>query len=486
MSANLLTPASPSPVSDMSTSVRIHYPANATASLACRATELSAFGEISRLDVSLSNINNCVLVTYFDVRSAQRALSALGSAANPFPGAAHDFRSVSIGIVMLPAFMATVGGFRTFGEVAGVSRRDQQLFVEYFDARAAQKVISVSSLVEPSFVSDLQQAAVFNHNLGDFPAAPGLQSNLLSNDTGLLFPNCCMNVLAEVIAGDGPRGAGPLGNNPPFSAEGCKAASDGTGVSNIAGLAPMVLGGGAISGTLQPEQTIPPPPGLGGSPVGKAAAVSPQKSIASTDKEDISAYDVQLKLIRSGKDTRTTVMLRNISKACSREAFVKLLEACDLGDRYTFLYLPYNRRLKLGTGFAFVNFLAPEDVLKFFLWRQRGGWQQLLGDSSGLPPALSYARLQGHDELMKHFNQSAVMNAQDEDTRPLFYDTKAIEQKEAGRDEDLVLTDTEDFVEGRQQVPSTCGIAFGGPKNWRNQKHSRRHRTEHNAMGAAY
>ncbi|CAE7246838.1 unnamed protein product, partial [Symbiodinium microadriaticum] len=49
--------------------------------------DLAEYGEIARLDASLAVIARCILVTYFDVRCAQRLmLSGLGRC-EPFPPA---------------------------------------------------------------------------------------------------------------------------------------------------------------------------------------------------------------------------------------------------------------------------------------------------------------------------------------------------------------------------------------------------------------
>ncbi|CAE8637035.1 unnamed protein product, partial [Polarella glacialis] len=48
--------------------------------------DLSKFGEIARLDTSLVVVARCVLVTFFDVRSAQQLLNASTSGrVEPFP-----------------------------------------------------------------------------------------------------------------------------------------------------------------------------------------------------------------------------------------------------------------------------------------------------------------------------------------------------------------------------------------------------------------
>jgi len=59
---------------------------------------------------------------------------------------------------------------------------------------------------------------------------------------------------------------------------------------------------------------------------------------------------------------RTTVMLRNLPSAYSRTMLIELLEAEGFTDRYDFVYLPIDFNSQAGLGYAFVNFLIPEDA----------------------------------------------------------------------------------------------------------------------------
>jgi hypothetical protein len=79
--------------------------------------------------------------------------------------------------------------------------------------------------------------------------------------------------------------------------------------------------------------------------------------------KDFQHFEIDPAKIESGEDTRTTVMLRNMPKSCSREDFQQLLEKCGLQDRITFLYMPFDKRRNGHCGFAFVNFTSAQDVL---------------------------------------------------------------------------------------------------------------------------
>ena len=57
-------------------------------------------------------------------------------------------------------------------------------------------------------------------------------------------------------------------------------------------------------------------------------------------KKDRPKLDIVPDKIRSGDDMRTTVLVRHIPEACSRDAFLELLETCGLSESYTFFYMP--------------------------------------------------------------------------------------------------------------------------------------------------
>jgi hypothetical protein len=100
--------------------------------------DFSAFGEVARLDTSLVS---SVLVTYFDVRSAQKLLLQRASAAEPLPQAAQDFRSVQVSMTSFVKKFGTRTNFEQFGEVAHIAVLGVDACIEFYDMRAAQALI---------------------------------------------------------------------------------------------------------------------------------------------------------------------------------------------------------------------------------------------------------------------------------------------------------------------------------------------------------
>mmetsp|Transcript_48064 Transcript_48064/g.104671 ORF Transcript_48064/g.104671 Transcript_48064/m.104671 type:complete len:695 (+) Transcript_48064:102-2186(+) len=146
------------------------------------------------------------------------------------------------------------------------------------------------------------------------------------------------------------------------------------------------------------------------------------RTLGKSESKEYSQYSIVPAQIRQGEDVRTAVMVRNVPRACSRESFEGLLMTCGLQNRYTFLYMPFKKRRYIHCGIAFVNFLTPEDVLLLYEAVRTPLWRSLPGSRGGMKPAVTYARLQGQDKLMKHFSLSAVMNDSDVLKRPVFRD----------------------------------------------------------------
>jgi len=168
------------------------------------------------------------------------------------------------------------------------------------------------------------------------------------------------------------------------------------------------------------------PPAAVHSPSNAQVSSGPQSAPGKPVREkvstkDLTKFDIVPDKIVSGEDTRTTVMVRNIPKACSREAFVSLLVAAGLDERYSFFYMPFDKRRNIHCGFAFINFRMPADVLQLQQGMQRQPeWRKLTNGPGNTQPALSYARLQGQEQLVKHFSLSAVMYDNDSRKRPMF------------------------------------------------------------------
>ncbi|CAH8364189.1 unnamed protein product [Eruca vesicaria subsp. sativa] len=110
----------------------------------------------------------------------------------------------------------------------------------------------------------------------------------------------------------------------------------------------------------------------------------------------------------------TTVMLRNIPNKYTREMLIEFLdEHCEAENNkeeneevvaYDFLYLPIDFQSKMNKGYAFVNFTKTEAVSKFKAACNNKAWYHF-GSKKILK--IAFARIQGKDMLVKHFEQMA-------------------------------------------------------------------------------
>jgi hypothetical protein len=318
-----------------SNTVRVTYPVGECPTTVDEAAEkLASFGDIARMDTSLAAMQSSVLVTFFDVRSAQRLLLTHPDTTESFANALHDVRVVRASSAAFAENVGTEGLLHKFGGAANVSTVGESVVIEFFDMRSAQL-----------FLSSVRGAVLVQP---DRWAQPKMTSSDLSLARAAL--------LAEEGIGSPERKE-------------------------------------------KPERTAHMKVGA----------------------KEFQRYDISAQKIRAGLDTRTTVMVRNLSGPNARTHFLNMLELLGLQERYTFFYMPYKEFRSVHAGFAFVNFCTAKDVLQLFVAVQRGLWKEIASPDAK-PLRMSYARFQGQQELQSHFNSSAVLHDQDPQKRPVFRD----------------------------------------------------------------
>ena len=110
------------------------------------------------------------------------------------------------------------------------------------------------------------------------------------------------------------------------------------------------------------------------------------------EKQIIKLEDVAL-----GKETRTTVMIRNIPIKYNDEILEKELEQFE--GKYDCLYMPFDYENGGNKGYAFLNLTSPYHVLLFFEIFNNKCWRFF--DSRKICE-LNYANFQGIEEIKKH------------------------------------------------------------------------------------
>ncbi|KAL1196772.1 terminal ear1-like protein [Cardamine amara subsp. amara] len=116
--------------------------------------------------------------------------------------------------------------------------------------------------------------------------------------------------------------------------------------------------------------------------------------------------------VESNDDHITTVMLRNIPNRYTREMLIEFIdEQCEQANKnqkdelcpisaYDFVYLPIDFRTKLNKGYAFVNFTNAKAVSTLKNACNHMPWSCFC---SRKVLEITSARIQGKDELVKHF-----------------------------------------------------------------------------------
>jgi len=347
--------------------------------------EFTAFGEIARLDTSLSAIRGCILVTYFDVRCAQRLLMEYSGCTEPFPAAAHDVRCVRTSMSTFFSLVGVNGGVEVFGDVADLSTVGKEVVIEFYDIRGAQRFLSASG-------GNASPVPIGNHPTGATGGMGGA-------GTAAWSPQGAQNP-AYLLPGPGTQG-------------GFNEATQNGSMESLAHAAMLSEenAGGSNSQDLRKSAAA--------ADKGKADAQAKAPRSKVTSKE-FQKFEINAESIASGRDKRTTVMVRRLTGPNARTDLEALLERCGLGKRYNFFYMPCKEHRNVHAGFAFVNFIAPEDVLRLHTAMESGMWGDVTGGSESKSPLVSYARFQGQTELMSHFSSSAIMRDQDPNKRPLF------------------------------------------------------------------
>ncbi|CAL0325257.1 unnamed protein product [Lupinus luteus] len=142
------------------------------------------------------------------------------------------------------------------------------------------------------------------------------------------------------------------------------------------------------------------------------------KSEANTNNADKKQYDLDLGSILRGKDSRTTLMIKNIpNKYTSKMLLVAIDEHCR--GTYDFLYLPIDFKNKCNVGYAFINMIDPAQIIPLYQAFNGKKWEKF---NSEKVASLTYARIQGKTSLIAHFQNSSLMN-EDKRCRPILFHT---------------------------------------------------------------
>jgi hypothetical protein len=130
------------------------------------------------------------------------------------------------------------------------------------------------------------------------------------------------------------------------------------------------------------------------------------------EAEDGKLYEIDIHTVE--QCGRTTVMIRNIPNKYDLPLITQTIEKNHKG-KYDFFYLPIDFSNRCNFGYAFINFSNPKFIKDFYLEFNGKKWEKF---NSEKICEIKYARIQGYNALMQHFQYSRVMNQQDKKLRP--------------------------------------------------------------------
>lgn len=119
-------------------------------------------------------------------------------------------------------------------------------------------------------------------------------------------------------------------------------------------------------------------------------------------------FTISLKDILDGKDTRTTLMIRNIPNKYTQNMILQKIDAEHFME-YDFFYLPIDPKNNCNVGYGFINFVSPLYIPGFYAEMNAKRWEKF---NSEKVCRLTYARIQGLRALLEHFQLFTSLSQQ--------------------------------------------------------------------------
>ena len=147
-------------------------------------------------------------------------------------------------------------------------------------------------------------------------------------------------------------------------------------------------------------------------------------------------------------DTRTTLMIKHIPNKYTQSMFLAEIST-STSKKIDFFYLPIDFKNKCNRGYAFVNFLSPMFIPEFVLKYNSKKWSSFNSDKLC---SITYARIQGRGAMVKRFENSSLME-KEEEFRPVVFDWSA---EEVGENPAAEASET---IEATAAASSTAAVA---------------------------
>lgn len=146
----------------------------------------------------------------------------------------------------------------------------------------------------------------------------------------------------------------------------------------------------------------------------------PRRAPMNNQSDDREARHLMLGIdsVEAGRDTRTSLMVRNIPNKYTQQMLLSEFTENGHGPgKIDFFYLPIDFKNRCNRGYAFINFVDYRDIVPFH--RQYFGQHWKVFNSDKICD-ITYARIQGKTGMLKRFENSALMEKDDE-YKPLVF-----------------------------------------------------------------
>lgn len=136
------------------------------------------------------------------------------------------------------------------------------------------------------------------------------------------------------------------------------------------------------------------------------------------DDKDNRHLRLDFDAVENGRDSRTSLMVRNIPNKYTQQMLLSEFAEHGHGPGVIdFFYLPIDFKNKCNRGYAFINFVDYRDILEFHRRYYGKHWRTFNSDKIC---EITYARIQGKAAMLKRFENSALME-KDEEYKPLVF-----------------------------------------------------------------
>ncbi|KAK9821713.1 hypothetical protein WJX81_001329 [Elliptochloris bilobata] len=193
--------------------------------------------------------------------------------------------------------------------------------------------------------------------------------------------------------------------------------------------------------------------------LGAGGRLSRRASDPAAEAERRAAQDkvfaLDLDRVSNNEDRRTTLMIKNIPNKYTQKMLLSTMDEQFKGA-YDFFYLPIDFKNKCNVGYAFINMVDPRYIIPLVQRFNHKKWEKF---NSEKVCHISYARIQGKNALVTHFQNSSLMH-EDKRCRPILFH---IDGPLAGDQEAFPVGPNVRSRPARAAAPGMLGAAMGGP-----------------------